>query len=95
MSEALLRVAALKHALIMLDLASCGHRAAVASQYWQLTAPDMQQMLMHDDTTLLSRLDETEWPSAVHCSWSDMPGPLLNWVQRYRRETARRTAPRC
>jgi hypothetical protein len=56
----------------------------VASQYWRLTAPDMQQILVHDDVAILSFLGRGEWHGVAHCSWSDMPAPLLSWAQRYR-----------
>lgn len=85
MSEALFRVAAQKHDLIVLDVASCGTRERLASQYWQLTAPNMQQVLVHDDAVRLLHLEEADWPDVVHCSWREIPGSLLSWAQRYRR----------
>lgn len=80
-SEAVLKLAAMKHALIVLDVTSLRGRARLASQYWRLTAPDMQQILVHVNAAPLSYLGRGEWHGVTHCSWSDMPEPLLNWAR--------------
>jgi hypothetical protein len=87
-SDALLKLAATRHALIVLDIASCGESTRMASQYWRLTAPDMEQILVHVDTASMARHGENSAFGVTHCVWSDMPGPLLTWARRYRKMAA-------
>jgi hypothetical protein len=81
-SDALWRLAATKHDLLVLDVASCGEQAHVASQYWQLTAPDMQQILIYEDAAALSHVGGSDFDLA-RCHWNEMPAPLMRWVHAY------------
>lgn len=81
-SDALWRLAATKHDLAVLDVASCGEQAHVASQYWRLTAPDMQQLLVYEDSAALSRGGGAGFDLAP-CHWGEMPAPLMRWAHAY------------
>lgn len=95
-SEALLRLAATRHALVVLDVASCDGHAQLASEYWRLTDPDMHQLLVYPSLDLVPAAQRAAWrgqPGAAgshnlgqgitHCSWYDMPETMVTWAQRY------------
>jgi hypothetical protein len=81
-SDALWRLAATKHDLVVLDVASCGEQAHVASQYWRLTAPDMQQLLIYEDSVALPHGGGSDF-DLERCHWNEMPVLLMRWVHAY------------